>query len=291
MNFEIEAKLISRRIEDILNSAGLFFRIFSRGKSVNSIRRKIQKNPGKYGEKKKIQDIIGIRVCLYFSDDIKLAKDLICKKFVYSAESSSIDIPQNTEFGPTRYNLIFKNPQDVSESIQFPAEIEKVIDNTFELQIRTILSEGWHEVEHDLRYKFPGDWDNNDFASRSFNGVFAALETSEWTMLKIIDDQAHSNYKIGNWPAMMRSKFRLRFSDHSLDDVLSSWLANNPDEAKSLFRSNREDMIGNILRIGNIPITMSNLIYLHNFLVARNKEILKITPKFLIRLIEASDGK
>ena len=26
-----------------------------------------------------------------------------------------------------------------------------LIDNTYEIQLRTVLSEGWHEVEHDLR--------------------------------------------------------------------------------------------------------------------------------------------
>ncbi|MBK7959276.1 MAG: hypothetical protein IPK03_14995 [Bacteroidetes bacterium] len=28
-----------------------------------------------------------------------------------------------------------------------------LVDSTFEVQLRTILSEGWHEIDHDLRYK------------------------------------------------------------------------------------------------------------------------------------------
>lgn len=287
MSYESEAKTLARLVEGILNSAGIFFRIFQRGKSHQSLMRKIDNNPGKYGEDKKIQDIIGVRVCLYFSDDIDIAKELICQKFKYSPESSSIDLPKKTEFGPTRYNLIFKIPSGIAHGMDMPAKMEGVIDNTFELQIRTILSEGWHEVEHDLRYKFPDDWLNQDWASRAFNGVFAGLETSEWTMLKLLDDQAHVNYKIGNWPAMIRSKFRLRFSDHSLDQTLIDWLNNSPADAKALFRTNREDMISNILAIGNIPITMNNLLYLHNIRVAKNKEILQVTPKFLMRLVES----
>jgi putative GTP pyrophosphokinase len=287
MNYESEAKAIARRIEEILNSAGIFFRIFQRGKSQHSLQRKIEKNPGKYGFEKKIKDILGIRICLYFSDDINLAKDLICKKFKYSAESSSIDIPDKTEFGPTRYNLIFEIPRDLIQSLQIPLAMLPMVDKTFELQIRTILSEGWHEVEHDLRYKFPEDWANLDWASRAFNGVFASLETSEWTMLKILDDQAHLNYKNGNWPAMIRSKFRLRFSDHNLDAVLSDWLDDYPEDAKKLYRSSREEMIDYILCIGNIPITMNNLIYLYNIRCTKNIKIIDVTPKYLLRLVES----
>jgi len=287
MNYDSEAKSVARRVEDILNSAGIFFRIFHRGKSYNSLRKKIDSNPGKYGAQKKIQDIIGIRICLYFSDDIRLAKDLVCGKFNYSAECSSIDIPEKTEFGPTRYNLIFQIPDEINRSMVIPEEVSPMIDRTFELQIRTILSEGWHEVEHDLRYKFPDDWINNDMASRAFNGVFAGLETSEWTMLKILDDQAHLNYKNRNWSAMIRSKFRLRFSDHTLDQVLINWLDSSPEDAKKLFRESREKVISYILSVGNIPITMNNLIYIHNIRSIKNADVLNATPKYLKRLIDS----
>lgn len=287
MNFESEAKSISRQVEHILNCAGIFFRIFHRGKSLGSLQQKIQKNPGKYGDGKKIQDIVGIRVCLYFSDDIDLAKELVCKKFKYSEESSSIDLPEKTQFGPTRYNLIFSIPEDISRSMSLPQSMERIVDETFELQIRTILSEGWHEVEHDLRYKFPNDWANDDWASRAFNGVFASLETSEWTMLKILDDQAHSNYKSGNWAAMIRSKFRLRFTDHNLDPLLAQWLSESPSAAKNLFRASRSEMLEYILSIGNMPVTMNNLVYLYNIRNAKDSRILEVTPKYLMRLVEA----
>jgi putative GTP pyrophosphokinase len=286
MNYESEAKMVAKRIEDILNSAGIFFRIFHRGKNIQSLKRKIDSNPGKYGKFKKIQDLIGIRVCLYFSDDISLAKDLICNKFQYDPDSSSIDLPEKTEFGPTRYNLIFHIPKEISQSLD-KSTFDDVIDTTFELQIRTILSEGWHEVEHDLRYKFPQDWEDHEWASRAFNGVFAGLETSEWTMLKILDDQAHINYKNSNWPAMIRSKFRLRFSDHTLDPQLVDWLNKSPADAKALFRASREEAIADMLAIGNVPITMNNLLYIHNVRVARNEQVLRATPKFLLHLIES----
>lgn len=287
MRFDTEARTITRQIEDALNAAGLFFRIFYRGKSEESLLGKIKKSPGKYGSGKKIQDLIGIRVCVYFGDDIALVKYLISQKFEYDHVSSTIDLPEKTEFGPTRFNLIFKLPEEVSLSMYIPKELQDSLDHTFEVQIRTILSEGWHEVEHDLRYKFPSDWDGVDWASRAFNGVFAALETSEWTMLKIIDDQAHTHYKNMQWASMLRSKFRLRFSDQSLDNELKNWLDSDLNAAKKLFRSDREALIAYILSLGPLPITISNLLYIYNFATIKNSDVLKCTPRFLIRLLES----
>lgn len=290
MIFDVEARAIAKNIEEILGGVGIFFRIFYRGKSSDSLQKKIDKNPGKYGESKKIQDLIGIRVCLYFSDDIDLVKDLISKKFEYDHSSSTIDLPGETEFGPTRYNLIFKLPDALKQAMEVPASIRPVVDLTFEVQIRTVLSEGWHEVEHDLRYKYPNDWNDGDLASRAFNGVFAALETSEWTMLKILDDQAHSHYKNRDWKAMLRSKFRLRFSDQTIDQKLISWLDSSPNDAKNIFRASREDVISYIVELGRMPVTMNNILYLYNWRVIKNTSILDITPSYLLRLFEIRNG-
>ena len=64
-------------IREILNSCGMHFRIFSRVKSVNSIAKKIQR--GRYGtaeNPKKIQDLVGIRVVLYYYDDLSICRDI-----------------------------------------------------------------------------------------------------------------------------------------------------------------------------------------------------------------------
>lgn len=286
MNFENEARSVARAIDEVLSGVGIFFRTFHRGKSGDSLRRKVFSNPGKYGTHKKIQDIIGVRVCVYFTEDIPLVKYLLSKKFEYDHESSTIDLPNNTKFGPTRYNLIFKLPENIANSLEVPSSFEGVVDKTFEVQIRTVLSEGWHEVEHDLRYKFPDDWRDLDWASRAFNGVFAALETSEWTMLKILDDQAHSHYKNKNWEAMLRAKFKLRFSEQSLEENLSIWLNSNAQEAKDIFRVNREQVLSKIVEVGRMPITINNILYLCNWSFIKNNDILLKTPSFLLRLFE-----
>ena len=55
-------------ISDTLEKCGLMFRIFSRVKSESSIRHKLEV---KYASKRiKIQDMIGIRIVVYFQDDV-----------------------------------------------------------------------------------------------------------------------------------------------------------------------------------------------------------------------------
>ena len=57
---------ITDAIREILTSCGLYFRIFSRVKSPESIAAKIKR--GNYGTEenpKKIQDLLGLRVVLY----------------------------------------------------------------------------------------------------------------------------------------------------------------------------------------------------------------------------------
>ena len=45
------------------------------------------------------------------------------------------------------------------------------IEPTFKIQIRTVFSEGWHEVEHDLRYKCKDDWEGCELYSHTLNGI------------------------------------------------------------------------------------------------------------------------
>lgn len=85
--------------------------------------------------------------------------------------------------------------QDMKAAIK-ETGYEDLIDNTYEVQIRTILSEGWHEVEHDLRYKCKEEWNEFKEESRLLNGIYATLESSEWSMLTLFDRLSYSQYKI-----------------------------------------------------------------------------------------------
>ena len=142
---EIELK---RLIENKLDQTGIFYRVFSRTKSPASLERKyFQKE---YNEDKKIQDLIGIRINLYFQDDIKIVKQLMDNLFIgLEWAENKID---TTSFEPTKINGVFKLPSYLVAKIS-EQTWEMAIDQTFEIQLKTVFFEGWHEVEHDMRYK------------------------------------------------------------------------------------------------------------------------------------------
>ena len=201
-------KVISEHIAEKLSSVGVFNRVFSRIKSVSSIERKITLRREDYIQKgKKMQDVFGIRITVYFLDDEKIAEKLIKSIFQEVPDAHSIDSVGKDRFGPMRHNLVFKIDSDISATSNlFDQEF---IDSTFEVQFRTVFSEGWHEVEHDLRYKCKSDWDFENDLNRQLNGQLAGLETSEWAMLKIFDELAYKKYKSKEWNSFFRNIFSI----------------------------------------------------------------------------------
>ncbi|EEV5679197.1 RelA/SpoT domain-containing protein, partial [Escherichia coli] len=197
---------LQKDIEDELNRIGLLYRFFSRTKSESSIIKKYEKEPNKYSEDgKKIQDLFGVRIILYFPDDLFIAQKTLEKLF--EIESKTVDETTANLFAATRCNYVFKLPEVLSNDSVLLKKYS-YIDTTFEVQFRTILSEGWHEVEHDLRYKCKEDWVEHNDLSRALNGIYASLETSDWGIMKLFEDLAYRNYKSSAWSAMLRNKLR-----------------------------------------------------------------------------------
>ena len=257
-------------------------RVFGRSKSSSSLQKKLEKEPTKYAVGTRlIQDVIGIRVVLYFQEDIEIVKKALCKKYKFDMQSSTIDLPASDQFSVTRFNLIFKIPDQYLDS--FYSEIADLpIDNTLEIQLRSMLSEGWHEVEHDMRYKNKENWDNQTDLSRALNGIMATLETSEWGMKKIFDDLAYRHYKTKNWNGMLQNKLRMRINS-KLSEEISKLLDDNPTLAKEIYRIDKSSIIETIGKLhAQIPLSLDNLVYIWNFINLNNAEISAITPNTLI---------
>jgi len=223
---------------------------------------------------------------LYFADDIDTVREIISCTFEERAKDVSIDQTKLDEFKATRYNIVYSLDEKYTNSLNLKDESTR-IDNTFELQIRTIFSEGWKEVEHDLRYKCKADWKGFDNQSRRLNGVYATLETSEWTMIKIFDELAYSHYKDREWCAMFRQKFRLRFTDESLDEALLS-IFEDIDLVKRFFRLDRSKLIKDMSRKGfYYPMKLQNLIYFANIHKIKDERVTELIPAMMLE--EMSD--
>jgi ppGpp synthetase/RelA/SpoT-type nucleotidyltranferase len=277
------ARDIGRDIEFELQRIGVYYRIFIRAKSESSINRKLSyKQYDKSPENKLMQDIIGIRITVYFNDDLPIIYNALKTKLNFDSES--IDEDEETVFKPTRTNLIFRMDEERAKET-YDSVIYKYtyIDTTYEVQLRTVLSEGWHEVDHDLRYKCKNDWQEHLDISRTFNGVYASLVTSDWSIITIFEKLAYRHYKLKNWEAMLRNKFRLRFIEEGIDERIVEILTNNPEVAKDIFRVERSELMNKIFIDGiRVPLTLSNMVFILNAYFLHNSDIIGITPDFIL---------
>ena len=278
-------KKLSAMVEKEFDRIGILYRVFSRVKSEESINKKINNNVNKYkANGKKIQDAYGLRITLYFPDDTAIAQKALENIFILDYKSSKIDSPNDISFEAIRYNLIFDLPNELKEeSLTCKNEL---VDFTFEVQLRTVLSEGWHEVEHDLRYKHKSDWEEHNDLNRALNGIYASLETADWSMMRVFEELSYRHFKNNEFEAMLRTKFRLRFQGN-LKEELCLFLENNENISRKISELNRKDLMLKITKNKiNMPLTYNNLIFIINFYFVKNEELKNLAPSFIIKYLE-----
>jgi len=270
---------LQRQIISLMDASAMFYRIFVRRKSKESTEYKIRKKG--YNESRKMQDLFGVRIVLYFKDDIPICRKLLENEL--DVIDVTEDIEKETEFAPTRLNYVCRLPSQIRNQILSSFWETNPIDDTFEIQIRTIFSEGWHEVEHDLRYKCKEDWENENEMSRALNGIFATLETCNWSILSLFDKLAYKNYQSQKWEAMLRNKLRIRMKGDKLNESIRKVFEKDKNVLKRFLRIDREELLFQLAskRICNIPKTIDNIVYIANILFVQNKEIDAITPDII----------
>lgn len=284
---EYGLEIIERKIKDTLinelSRTGLLFRLFSRVKEQGSIDEKFTRKSYS-AEGDMMQDLIGFRITTYFNDDLKIVIDL-CEKLFNKVELV-YDEPDAEVFKPLRKNMICRMSEDHSKiflDIKNANTSYALIDNTFEIQFRTTLSEGWHEVDHLMRYKCKPDWSNLTDESRMLNGIYATLETNDQALKALFDDISYHHYKAGKWEAMLRNKLRLRFILQPFDEDLIEYLNGNPEIGKEIFKLNRNKVLKAYINSSlSFPITFNNWIYFINFQFLKNEFITSKTPSILI---------
>jgi putative GTP pyrophosphokinase len=292
--FQLIEEEICQIIKDELDKIGIHYRIFSRSKDEKSITEKITRK-AKEGSPyqsngKLIQDIIGIRVVTYFRDDVNLVKDILSRVITFKDEE--IDSPELTVFKPKRTNIIcsFNESQTKTFSeVQQSSEKDyyNFLDSTFELQLRTILSEGWHEIDHSLRYKCKEDWEGHYDNERLLNGIYASLETNDIALKSLFTELAYKHFKIKNWEGLIRNKFRLRFQLAPLKEEIVKILNEDLTIGKELFKLNREASLMKLYEIDlSLPVNMNNILLLLNGLLIKNERLLAVTPDVILEEVK-----
>ncbi|UBM60766.1 RelA/SpoT domain-containing protein [Marinilongibacter aquaticus] len=288
-DLQLIEKDICSKICDRLDKVGLLYRIFSRVKDSNSIAEKIERKKAE-GEPyskdgKKMQDIIGVRIVTYFHDDVNLVREILSD--VYKCVDEEIDKVEPTVFKPKRTNIICSFDEKQKGTFNEVAKVTnreslQLTDHTFELQLRTILSEGWHEIDHSLRYKSKDEWKNHSEKERLLNGIYANLEVNDLAMKSLFSELAYQHFKEKNWEGMLRNRYRLKFQLFKLKEELKHILNEHPKVAKQLFKVDRHDVISKLSKLEfSLPINFNNMVYFINHIELKNEDIANLTPDLI----------
>ena len=133
-----------------------FHSISYRVKEVHKLKEKIRrkKSQGKhYRSIDDISDLAGVRIILYFQDDIKKVIRIIEKEFrVHKKENFDSDakaLLRAKSFGySAKHRIVSLNKYRNNLN-----EYQRFAGLKCEIQVRTILQHAWAEIEHDIGYK------------------------------------------------------------------------------------------------------------------------------------------
>lgn len=278
-------------IEEVLEKCGLYYRTFCRVKAAKSMTEKLNNREKGYGKDKKVQDMIGIRIGVYFRDDVEICQRMMehCFELV---DWSMSDIGVS-EFKPTKINGVFRLPNYIAAKIS--EETWKLpIDSTFEIQFKTMFSEGWHEIEHDMQYKGRNLWEGKQNLARNFNSILATLELCDNSLVSLFEDLGHQHYKERNWTAMIRSHYRIRLTDQAVLKEIEDLFNRNIELAKLFFKFKRIHLMELLVaREEKIKLSANSVIAIINENIIKNQDLSKIIQKNrdIIEVIDIEEDK
>ncbi len=232
-------------IEEKLKKAGFYYRVAYRVKAPDSMLNKLilkdYRRPGTENQDKKMQDLIGIRIILYYADDVEIVKNFLDTIFSMPGVWNTTEANEY-EFRAMKINGIFKLPGYLSKTIVNP-ELGDYVDDTFEIQVRTNSFEGWHEIEHDMRYKGSAFGTGNEALARKMNSILATLELCDDSVVGLIEDLGHQHYKDRKWNYMLRCHYRLKFTREPLHPYIAEIFDDDTELAKKFYKFKREPLL------------------------------------------------
>ena len=256
-------------IEGPLNRCGIYHRIFYRVKSEDSIVTKLTNVSKNYNAYHKMQDLIGLRIVLYYVDDIKICKDLIEREFPEC--EWAVSSQTTSEFKSMKTNGVMSLPKYIADRIS-PQTWELPIDKTFEVQIRTMAFEGWHEIEHDMRYKYTKMWEHDESRhyARKLNSVLATLELCDDSIISMLEEMGHTYYKEKDWNSMIRCHYHLRITPDDLHPQLQEILDGNISIGKFIYKLERADFIMTLMDCyKDIELSSNSIIAINIFSIIK----------------------
>jgi ppGpp synthetase/RelA/SpoT-type nucleotidyltranferase len=141
---------IKELIISLLLSYDIKFHIIeSRTKSFESLKEKIQRKELK--NLNEITDLSGLRIILYYQDDIDKVVELIKENFIIDEKNSvdKLSLYNSNEFGYLSVHYIVL----LNKIRRNLPEWKKYSNLNAEIQIRTVLQHSWASISHELTYK------------------------------------------------------------------------------------------------------------------------------------------
>jgi len=197
--------------------------VTARAKSPESLRTKLL--GGKYPEPaKQIQDLIGVRIITYYSEQVDRIASRLRDGMTVDEENSRDRrdaLARDSRFGYRSVHLVGKVSRKSNST--FPS----LRNRTFEVQVRSVLDHAWAEIEHEIVYKSGSEIPAG--IRRRFSAVAGAFEIIENEFLRlridansIVDDYCQS-YARGQGKRVPFDAFRLMAALEVMQPEAKGW--------------------------------------------------------------------
>jgi putative GTP pyrophosphokinase len=155
--YERFCKKLQSLLEDLLSSAGVPYQVVeARAKTVESFAEKINREGKGYVRPlQELTDLVGLRIILYYVDDVPRACDLIHQQFEVD-DAKSVDKGRSLapdQFGYLSVHKIVKLAKARAGLPEWSAMAKMVA----EIQVRTVVQHSWAAISHALQYKHEAD--------------------------------------------------------------------------------------------------------------------------------------
>jgi putative GTP pyrophosphokinase len=136
-------------LEDVLKREQVdYLGVFSRIKSFEAFVEKAERR--NYSQPfSQIQDICGLRVVCYYVSDLERIAGLIDSTFPVHDREDKTEVIAPIAFGYRSLHYVVSPPSMWSSQLMF----DSLMPLKAEIQVRTILSHAWADIEHKLAYK------------------------------------------------------------------------------------------------------------------------------------------
>jgi ppGpp synthetase/RelA/SpoT-type nucleotidyltranferase len=200
-----------------------------RTKTVDSFREKIER-PGKRYDAPLVDmtDLIGIRIIVYYLEDVQRVCDLLRAEFDVDEERSVDKVKElaTDQFGYASVHLILS----LDMARRGLAEWRQYAGMVAEVQVRTVLQHAWASISHSLQYKressFPSALRRRlvrlaglfELADDEFSGLRAQQRDLRESVSRQIGD-----YKLGDLELSALSVVRYLYTPH-VRKIVEDWI-------------------------------------------------------------------